>query len=171
MIRIAISGLMALSAAACTTVPSEGKATNAVAGIPEGTLILDQEEAERLLTVRRIGLQWITPQLFSWESLGHVVFGRDGEVIYLRGVQSTYDGSASVEVIGRVAEIGTDYFILDGTITIENTPDAGRSCELTRPDWRFAVTQNRPYYRLREFEWCDGLTDYIDLYHPRSPSS
>ena len=38
-----------------------------------------------------------------------------------------------------------------------------RICEKTK-DWHFAITQGRPYYRLREFEWCDGLTDYIDLY-------
>ena len=23
---------------------------------------------------------------------------------------------------------------------------------------------NRRYWRMREFEWCDRLTDYIDIY-------
>ena len=48
-------------------------------------------------------------------------------------------------------------------IRIADAPDPGRMCEATK-SWHFAVTQNRRYYRLREFEWCDGLTDYIDIY-------
>ena len=62
-----------------------------------------------------------------------------------------------------MTEIGADYFVFDGTIRIADTPDAGRRCEADKV-WHFAVTQNRPYWRLREFEWCDGLTDYIDIY-------
>jgi len=27
-----------------------------------------------------------------------------------------------------------------------------------------AVTRRRPYYRLRELEWCGGLTNYIDIH-------
>jgi len=26
------------------------------------------------------------------------------------------------------------------------------------------VTQNRRYWRIRTFEWCDDLTDYVDVY-------
>ncbi len=47
--------------------------------------------------------------------------------------------------------------------TAPGTPDAGRRCEANKA-WRFAVTQNRPWWRLREFEWSDGLTDYVDIY-------
>jgi hypothetical protein len=53
--------------------------------------------------------------------------------------------------------------LLEGAVTIVNTPDEGRTCE-GYGTWRFAVTQARKYYRLRQFEWCDGLTDYVDLY-------
>ena len=62
-----------------------------------------------------------------------------------------------------MTEIGTGYFTFKGTIRIKDTPDRNRSCEKTK-NWHFAVTQNRPYFRLREFEWCDYLTDYIDIY-------
>lgn len=72
-------------------------------------------------------------------------------------------GEGRLVMDGQVTEIGSDYFIFRGTIRIEDAPDPGRRCEATK-DWRFAVTQNRPYWRLREFEWCDGLTDYIDIY-------
>ena len=64
---------------------------------------------------------------------------------------------------GTITEIGAGYFTFEGTIRITDTPDPGRQCEDNK-SWHFAVTQNRPYYRLREFEWCDGLTDYIDIY-------
>ena len=64
---------------------------------------------------------------------------------------------------GRIGEIGRDSFTFIGTIRIADTPDRGRLCEQTK-SWRFAITQRRKYYRLREFEWCDGLTDYIDLH-------
>ena len=47
--------------------------------------------------------------------------------------------------------------------SITDTPDRGRTCE-RRKTWHFAVTQRRSFYRLREFEWCDGLTDYVDVY-------
>jgi hypothetical protein len=50
-----------------------------------------------------------------------------------------------------ITEIGDDYFLLNGRITIGDTPDAGRSC-----------------YRLREFERCDYLTDYADIYSASS---
>ena len=60
-------------------------------------------------------------------------------------------------------QIGEGYFILRGTVAITDTPDPGRECRADK-NWRFAITQNRQYYRLREFEWCDGLTDYVDIY-------
>ena len=28
--------------------------------------------------------------------------------------------------------------------------------------WVYA--DGRKYWRLRDFDWCDGLTDYIDIY-------
>ncbi len=46
---------------------------------------------------------------------------------------------------------------------ILDAPDQGRACEADK-SWHFAITQQRLYFRLREFEWCDRLTDYIDIY-------
>ena len=59
--------------------------------------------------------------------------------------------------------IGRDYFLFDGLVRITDAPDKGRNCE-KHDMWRFAVTQSRPYWRIRTFEWCDDLTDYIDIY-------
>ena len=86
-----------------------------------------------------------------------------GGEVRLAGSQTGPAGQ-KLSIAGRVAEIGPDYFIFDGRIAIVGTPDAGRRCVGERADWRFAVTQGRKYWRLRQFEWCDGLTDYVDIY-------
>jgi hypothetical protein len=124
------------------------------------TEILNQSAALRLLGNSGITLQWI-----DWEKRGQLKSGkRDGE-IWLSGAQFARDGSdGALYLEGRVVEIGSDYFTFSGEITIEDTPDKGRVCKLRRDDWRFAVTQGRKYWRLRQFEWCDGLTDYVDIY-------
>lgn len=166
MRQIAITGFLALAACSVPPVsssasPSPDSASPAPAPLPqqpEPTRVLSQRDADRLLGNTGLTLQWI-----SWDYRGQVAISEDRRGIYtIDGEQRGEDG-ALVRVQGTIAEIGADYFILDGTITIENTPDAGRRCQQTKP-WRFAITQNRQYYRLREFEWCDRLTDYVDIY-------
>ena len=127
-----------------------------------GTRILDEAELVRLSSASELTLQWI-----SWERRGsaNVRRGPDGWV-YLSGAQGAAEGPGRLYLQGRIVEVGTGYFTFEGTIRITDTPDIGRTCEATKT-WHFAVTQDRPYWRLREFEWCDGLTDYIDIYHPR----
>ena len=88
--------------------------------------------------------------------------GDDG-VWRLSGEQAAHDGPGRLSVEGVVTEIGAGYFLFDGRVTITDTPDAGRRCSEDKL-WRFGVTQGREYWRLREFEWCDGLTDYVDIY-------
>ena len=117
--------------------------------------------ARRLAANTGITLQWI-----GWNERGRVEVGQTSDGVYrLFGRQSDDDGSGFVEVDGVVTEIGPDYFLLDGTVTIRDAPDAGRFCQADKL-WRFGITQGRKYWRLREFEWCDGLTDYIDIYMP-----
>jgi hypothetical protein len=127
---------------------------------PEATRVLDPAERARLLAADGITLQWI-----DWNHRGQVNVREEGGVVRLTGSQVQADGPGRLFVDGAVVEIGTGYFEFDGTIRIEETPDAGRHCEADKL-WHFAVTQNRPYWRLREFEWCDGLTDYVDIYFP-----
>lgn len=124
----------------------------------EGTRILDHGAADRLLGAKGVTLQWI-----SWDRRGAVNARMSGDTILLTASQNASDGPGSLYLDGKVTEIGSDYFIFDGMIRMTDTPDAGRRCELEK-SWRFAITQNRPYWRLREFEWCDYLTDYIDIY-------
>ena len=161
-----ISILCALALAGCATVvPPDGAvrqdtAPAAVAGDGDrsGPIILDQQAAERLLAAKTLTLQWI-----GWDRRGTVRVERQGDTIRLTGAHNQTDGPGRLVLDGTVTEIGADYFIFDGLISITDTPDPGRRCAANK-QWRFAITQNRPYWRLREFEWCDGLTDYIDIY-------
>jgi hypothetical protein len=127
---------------------------------PPTTSVADRSALERLLGNTGMSIQWI-----SWAGAerGEVKTSWRGKALYLEGSQSAPDGVGEVTLNGQVVRISKSEFILNGTIRIENTPDAGRTCKRTG-DWRFAITQNRKYWRLREFEWCDDLTDYIDIY-------
>ena len=122
------------------------------------TRILNQTAAQRLLHNKGLTLQWI-----DWDTRGRATVSRAGGVWTLRGTQSERGGPGRLLMDGTISEIGSDYFNFEGKIRIAETPDRGRLCEQTK-SWRFAITQRRKYYRLREFEWCDGLTDYIDVH-------
>lgn len=130
----------------------------ASADTPEPMRVLDAGAARRLAANKGLSLQWI-----DWNTRGTVAVKRDGGVWRLRGAQAEAGGPGRLLLDGTITEIGADYFTFEGRIAITDTPDKGRQCDRTKT-WRFAVTQNRSYYRLREFEWCDGLTDYIDIY-------
>jgi hypothetical protein len=122
------------------------------------TMVSSQLDAQRLETVQGVTLQWI-----SWEERGEVEIARSDEGHWwLRGGQKGDDG-ASLKLDGFILEIGKDHFLFDGRITIAGAPDADRLCD-NHKVWRFEATQRRAYYRLREFEWCDYLTDYVDIY-------
>ena len=133
-------------------------APGAPAQVAEPTRVLDRAAAQRLLANKGLTLQWI-----DWNTRGHALVRREGRVWKLRGAQAEAGGPGRLSLDGTISEIGRDYFTFEGTIRIADAPDRGRSCEKTKT-WHFAITQRRKYYRLREFEWCDGLTDYVDVH-------
>ena len=122
------------------------------------TRVLSTTDVERLRTVQGITLQWV-----DWDQRGDVSVSEGGDGVWRLSAEQLDESGAGVRVEGIITEIGEDYFLLDGRVQIADTPDIGRSCDATKV-WRFAATQRRAYYRLREFEWCDYLTDYIDIY-------
>ena len=122
------------------------------------TRILSERDAERLLANKGITLQWI-----DWDTRGTAVVAKREGLWQLRGSQAEAGGPGRLFLDGAILEVGEGYFTFRGVIRISDTPNRGRACELDKT-WHFAVTQNRPYYRLREFEWCDRSTDYIDIY-------
>ncbi|UAB79869.1 hypothetical protein INR77_15625 [Erythrobacter sp. SCSIO 43205] len=127
----------------------------------EPTRIYDQLGMVRLMQNEGVTLQWI-----NWDERGPawVAVTQGGHWMLLAGQRGKDGGRLKLE--GFITEIGRDYFDFEGTIKMTGAPDAQRVCNETK-SWRFEVTQGRTYYPLREFEWCDYLTDYIDLYfHP-----
>lgn len=157
MIRLSTIPVFALLAA-CATLPAEPPPAAEVPLAPAiATRVLDRDALARLLANKGVTLQWI-----DWNTRGTANARWQGETLLLTGAQAK-TGGGRLFLDGAVEEIGRDYFTFRGTIRMEDAPDAGRRCEQSKT-WNFAVTQNRPYWRLREFEWCDGLTDYIDIY-------
>ena len=130
---------------------------------PEDLPVLQTKVLNKAALAKLIGNSGLTLQWISWDTRGKMYVGEDRGEYWIEGKQETQDGKGSVYVDGRVTEIGSDYFLMEGEISIIGTPDKERVCKRVKP-WRFAVTQGRKYWRLREFEWCDGLTDYIDIY-------
>lgn len=120
--------------------------------------MLDAAAAQRLRANKGLTLQWI-----DWNRRGTARVTVSGGVWTLRGEQAERGGPGRLRLDGKVTEIGRDYFLFDGTVSITDTPDKGRQCS-KHDVWRFAVTQNRRYWRIRTFEWCDDLTDYVDVY-------
>lgn len=121
------------------------------------TTITSQKDAARLQALEGVTLQWI-----DWAKRGRATVTINQEGLWRLNAKQT-DEYGLLQVSGAIHEIGQDYFILSGRIIIMDTPDRDRICDRSKK-WRFEVTQNRSYYRLREFEWCDYLTDYIDIY-------
>ncbi|WP_133364680.1 hypothetical protein [Qipengyuania sediminis] len=157
--RIALlAGLpLVLTGCAASLPPPPVVPTAPVTDAASETRVLDRSALARLLANKGVTLQWL-----SWDQRGTAFVREENGTVRLTASQAK-TGAGRLFIDGRVTEIGGDHFTLEGTIRIEDAPDPGRRCEATR-SWHFAVTQNRPYWRLREFEWCDGLTDYIDIY-------
>ncbi len=122
------------------------------------TQVRDQAALEKLRGNSGLTLQWI-----GWDKRGTLDVSQRGPVVHLRGAQIAPDGMGRLEIEGDVLSIETDRFTFVGRIAITNTPDGGRRC-VKDGAVEFAITQGRKYWRMREFEWCDQLTDYIDIY-------
>ncbi len=141
---------------------SANPAAYSAAGAVTQTQIDSEAALQRLKNSRGMTLQWI-----SWDYLGPVAVADNDGVIRISASQQQRGGPGKVTVLGDIVRIEDREFIFRGRITMTDTPDAGRQCVLNSAesgDQIFAITQNRQYWRLRTFEWCDGLTDYIDIY-------
>ena len=159
MRQVALWGTIAAAIWAAMPVGLEAQSrVSDPAFLDDPTEILSQRDADRLLSPGGITLQWI-----GWDDRGPVSIAPDERGVWHISGHQTGDGGGELEVDGTILEIGEGYFTLRGTIAITDTPDSGRECRADKT-WHFAITQNRRYYRLREFEWCDRLTDYIDIY-------
>lgn len=135
-------------------------ADDLIAPPTEPTQIDDWEAFDRIINNRGMSLQWIG---YDSAPRGKANAVYENRTISLTGEQRAVNGVGRVSLSGAIVRVSRTEFIFRGTIIIADTPDEGRYCTQTK-DWRFAITQNRKYWRLRDFEWCDSLTDYIDIY-------
>ncbi len=134
--------------------PIEATALPAVSS----TEVRDLAALEKLRGNAGLTLQWI-----DWNTRGILEVSQRGKVVHLSGRQTAANGKGKLKIEGDVLSIDADSFIFRGRIEMMDTPDLGRSC-IKNGDSEFAITQGRQYWRMREFEWCDVLTDYIDIY-------
>jgi hypothetical protein len=141
--------------------PARAETILPTAVIPEpDTIINDQATLERLLGNSGITVQWLT---WDQEGRGELSTNWQGKVLYIEGSHKSQTSPGIMTIKGNIVQVDKDRFLFNGRITITETPDAGRKCVKDGIS-NFAVTQRRKYFRLREFEWCDHLTDYIDIF-------
>jgi len=140
--------------------PTPIAAPKTTAASPAATIINDRATFEKLLGNSGISLQWIS---FYGADRGLLEAELKGGALHLSGRQKHNGQSGLLELNGHVVQVDKDSFIFDGTIAITGTPDVARTC-IKEGKSEFAITQGRKYFRLREFEWCDSLTDYVDVY-------
>ena len=166
MIGLALPLIASLALPACTMQggnaesgpPPVTPASPPSALLVTATQVRDQAALEKLRGNSGLTLQWI-----GWDRRGTLDVSQRGPVVHLRGAQVAPDGIGRLEIEGDVLNIEADRFTFVGRIAITNTPDAGRRC-VKNGVVEFAITQGRKYWRMREFEYCDQLTDYVDIY-------
>jgi hypothetical protein len=122
------------------------------------TIVNDPAALNRLRGNSGLTLQWI-----SWDYRRHVVVTERDGLVHLRGTQVQNAGAGRVDLDGDVVSIGARSFTFRGRIMIENAPDPDREC-LREGVYEFRATGTRRYWRLQNFEACDGLADYVDIY-------
>lgn len=141
-------------------------ATGAAAETPlplariQRTVVNDDAALQRLRRNSGITLQWIS---FETRGRGHVVATMRGELLHLSGSQTERGGPGRLTLDGDVIRVDPRSFTFRGRILITGTPDPDRNC-VRDGIYEFRVTQRRRYWRLQDFEACDGLADYVDIY-------
>ncbi|WP_143277596.1 hypothetical protein [Bordetella genomosp. 10] len=143
-------------AAPVTTGPMNPYAPRQALAPVQKTVIQNQAAYERLMNNSGITVQWL------WHAdRGHLKARDVNDVVSIEGTQSNYEGTLKIK--GDVVAISADRFRFRGTILIVDAPDKGRNCERTG-DFDFRISGKRKYWRLQQMEFCDGLTDYVDVY-------
>jgi hypothetical protein len=132
----------------------------AQASPPERTIVNDRAALQRLRRNSGITLQWISFETPGW---GHVAATMRGGLLHLSGSQLERDGPGRLTLDGDVLSVDPRSFTFKGRIVITGAPDPGRNC-VRDGTYEFRVTQRRRYWRLQDFEACDGLADYVDIY-------
>lgn len=139
-------------------------ATGGIAQTPpapgERTIVNDRAALNRLQRSSGITLQWIS---FAYRERGRIVARMNGGLLHLSGSHSERNGPGRVTLDGDVLMIDPRSFTFRGRIVITDAPDRGRNC-VRDGTYEFRATGTRRFWRLQDFEACDGLADYVDIY-------
>jgi hypothetical protein len=157
--------IIQLAAVVCIAIAVHADAAEpgAERAAPAKTEVRDAGARNKLLGKRRLSLQWI-----GWNQFGTLHATDVNGLIRLKGEQKSRTNGDFLRIDGVVTMIDAEEFKFLGTIVREvDMPDRGgiRPC-VRNGLMKFAITQNRKYWRLREphMESCDGVADYIDIY-------
>lgn len=137
-----------------------GLAAQSPPGPGERTVVNDRTALNRLRRNSGITLQWIS---FDYAQRGHVVAQMNGGLLHLNGTHAARGGPGRLTLDGDVLRINPRSFVFRGRIVITDAPDRGRNC-VREGTYEFRSTGQRRYWRLQDFEACDGLADYVDIY-------
>jgi hypothetical protein len=154
LMKILLASLALLIATTVTAAPTAPPAPG------ERTIVNDRTALGRLRRNSGMTLQWIS---FESPDRGYVVAQMNGGLLHLNGSQGARSGQGRVTLDGDVIRINPRSFFFRGRIVITDAPDRGRNC-VREGTYEFRVTSTRRYWRLQDFEACDGLADYVDIY-------
>jgi hypothetical protein len=133
---------------------------NSQATAPAPTIINDAVMKTKLLGKHRVSLQWV-----SWDYFGQATVIDDQGLLRLTGKQQSRKGDDYLTIEGIINSVDTRSFLFEGKIISKVSHiNNGQPC-LREGKFTFQITNNRPYWRLKEMENpCEQVVDYIDIY-------
>ncbi|HSI86007.1 MAG: hypothetical protein ACAI35_06340 [Candidatus Methylacidiphilales bacterium] len=147
------------------------QAQNTGVPTPAKTVIQDKGAYDRLLGDHKISLQWI-----SWDNFGQAIVTEKDGVLSIEGEHKggKQNPTDFLTIKGVITEVDELTFTFDGTIVTQISHIAKGEPVTRTGVYTFAITKNRPYWRMREMNNPkDGVVDYIDIYFrkPAGPAS
>lgn len=123
------------------------------------TIISDARAAQALEGKCPISLQWI-----SWDFFGVADIRKMGKTYWISGSQTSRVNSDFLKIQGRISQIDSQGFTLDGTVTTRVYHiNQGREVVRQGP-LRFQLYGNRRFWRMTQMRNPYGTIDYVDIY-------
>ncbi|SMH57928.1 caspase family protein [Azospirillum agricola] len=128
------------------------------------TIVTDRASKAKIMGNHGLTLQWLDKG-----PIGRVAVTEKNGIITLKGRQGGYKRHEDdfVSLDGVITEINDKEFFFDGEINMKIYHINGGNICTRSNKVRFAITENRKYWRMREPYMknpCDDATDYIDIY-------
>lgn len=123
------------------------------------TIVADPNAAQLLEGKHPTSLQWI-----SWDFFGVADVRKMGKTYWISGTQTSRVNSDFLKIQGRISQIDSQGFTLDGSVTTKVYHiNQGREVVRQGP-LRFQLYENRRFWRMTQMRNPYGPTDYVDIY-------